>query len=320
MEQDFGDAALFVVKDPRMCRLMPIWREVLQRVGAQPRFAIAIRNPLEVARSLERRDGFPLAHGCLLWLGHMLEAERATRGETRVFVSYEELLDKPDQAAGRVAAQLGFAAPAMSGNGAQDIAAFIEPALRHHLADTAELEAGEAFYPWLLEAHGAFTALIRSPADEKAQRRLDDVQAHFAPAVASFAPLIATRDKTIADLQTGAINLHEALAKRESDMARLEQTLTERESEIAQFERTLTEQEGSIVRLEHTLTEKDNELISFLGVIASLEATISQFYASTSWRVTKPLRWIRRLVAPQASRIDDNRPYKGDVARPDGQK
>jgi hypothetical protein len=29
VREEFDDAALFVVKDPRMCRLMPIWREVL---------------------------------------------------------------------------------------------------------------------------------------------------------------------------------------------------------------------------------------------------------------------------------------------------
>src|SRR4051794_9430892 len=28
VREDYGDAALFVVKDPRLCRLMPLWQEV----------------------------------------------------------------------------------------------------------------------------------------------------------------------------------------------------------------------------------------------------------------------------------------------------
>lgn len=80
VREDYGDAALFVVKDPRMCRLMPLWRMVLDEVGAQARFVIPIHHPFEVARSLETRDGLPLVQGYLLWLCHVLAAKRAAHG------------------------------------------------------------------------------------------------------------------------------------------------------------------------------------------------------------------------------------------------
>ena len=56
---EFGDSALFVLKDPRICRMVPFWRSVLEEIGAMTRFVLPLRNPLEVAASLKRRDGLP---------------------------------------------------------------------------------------------------------------------------------------------------------------------------------------------------------------------------------------------------------------------
>jgi hypothetical protein len=179
VQEDYDEAALFVVKDPRMCRLMPIWRQVLGRIGAEPRFAITIRNPLEVAHSLEKRDDLRLEHGCILWLRHVLEAERETRGARRAFVRYEELLREPGRTAERIGIQLGQDGLLLSKNSKRDIAAFIDPAMRHHIAEISELEHRNAFYPLLLEASEALTKLISDPADEEAQRRLDSVYALF---------------------------------------------------------------------------------------------------------------------------------------------
>ena len=106
VRQEYGNAATFVVKDPRICRLMPLWRQVLDKVGAQARFAIPLRNPLEVAQSLEKLHGLSLAHGCLLWLCNILDAERETRGLRRVFVHYHDLLSDPARVAHFIASQL----------------------------------------------------------------------------------------------------------------------------------------------------------------------------------------------------------------------
>jgi len=48
----FGAAPLLVLKDPRVCRLLPFWRRLLARIGVEPCALIALRDPWEVARSL----------------------------------------------------------------------------------------------------------------------------------------------------------------------------------------------------------------------------------------------------------------------------
>lgn len=81
-----------VIKDPRISRLFPLWAECLEKRGVKPICIIALRHPLEVAKSLSKRDGFMLTYSLELWRSYMLEAEFHTRGFKRGLVRYEGLL------------------------------------------------------------------------------------------------------------------------------------------------------------------------------------------------------------------------------------
>ena len=78
---------------PRICRLLPFWVEVLDRCHIKPSVLIPLRNPLEVAASIEKRDHFDPALGYLLWLRHILDAEAASRELPRHFSTYDQLLE-----------------------------------------------------------------------------------------------------------------------------------------------------------------------------------------------------------------------------------
>ena len=80
------------VKDPRISRLVPLWRDVARGAGAALGAALVVRHPDEVAGSLHKRDGLTRARSHLLWMTYLLEAERDSRGLPRAFVSYEGLL------------------------------------------------------------------------------------------------------------------------------------------------------------------------------------------------------------------------------------
>ena len=76
---EFGDASLPIVKDPRMCRLLPFWCSVFREAEWSVRPVLPLRSPLEVALSLNRRNGIAPGLGCLIWLRHVLDAEAETR-------------------------------------------------------------------------------------------------------------------------------------------------------------------------------------------------------------------------------------------------
>ena len=97
IEDDYGNAKLFIVKDPRICRFPTFFMETLEEAGIDVSPILIFRNPLEVFSSLEARkafwpEGFSMADGALLWLSHVLEAERASRGYKRTLVTYDALL------------------------------------------------------------------------------------------------------------------------------------------------------------------------------------------------------------------------------------
>lgn len=107
LETERGNASCLGIKDPRMCRLLPFWLDVLQEKRLSSAFCLILRNPFEVAASLWKRDGFSRGKSMLLWLDHVLEAEIHTRGYPRLWFDYAELMQQKSRAIRRIA-EAGF--------------------------------------------------------------------------------------------------------------------------------------------------------------------------------------------------------------------
>ncbi len=86
---------LWGVKDPRIPRLLPFWRAIFARCDVNPFFVVIARDPRSVAASLARRNGFPFAYSCQLWLDHLLPSLLLTSPEERVIADYDQLLEQP---------------------------------------------------------------------------------------------------------------------------------------------------------------------------------------------------------------------------------
>ena len=52
LAEEYADAQLMVIKDPRMCRFVPLYNDVLAELDITPRFVLLQRNPLAVTASL----------------------------------------------------------------------------------------------------------------------------------------------------------------------------------------------------------------------------------------------------------------------------
>ena len=61
------DAAGWVLKDPRICRAVPVWQRAAARMGIAPTHLLILRDPSLVAASLHKRDGFGRDFARLLW-------------------------------------------------------------------------------------------------------------------------------------------------------------------------------------------------------------------------------------------------------------
>jgi hypothetical protein len=134
----FGNARLMAIKDPRQCRFVPTIVETLAEHGAAARAVLMLRSPAAVARSIASRDGTTSAFAHLLWLRHMIEAERATRGLMRAVIGFDAMLADWRDAARRLLPLTGGGMP--EGEIAEAIDSFLDPALRHHGDAAAGLE------------------------------------------------------------------------------------------------------------------------------------------------------------------------------------
>lgn len=132
LQEEYGSSPLFVFKDPRVCRLLPFWLNVLERFGATPKIVSILRSPLEVAASLQVRNGFELSTGQLLWLRYVLDGEYDSRGMRRVFTTYDQILKDAGKVAEQIGSSLNLIWPRASSKTDNAIASFLSSEHRHH--------------------------------------------------------------------------------------------------------------------------------------------------------------------------------------------
>ena len=116
----------WVLKDPRCCVLFPFWRPLLE----VPVVVQVFRHPIQIAQSLQQREGFPLRFGLALWQRHVLDALHSSLGLPRIAIRHEDLLADPVSETRRLYDALqaeevaGLRLPTR-----REITAFIDPAL-----------------------------------------------------------------------------------------------------------------------------------------------------------------------------------------------
>lgn len=138
IEADLAGASLWAVKDPRLCRLLPLWRELLAELEIEPCVVRVLRHPDEVARSLRDRDGFPLELGRLLWLEHITDVERDSRGWRRCIISYDDLLSDWQLAVERAGVELAIHWPVEPAHAVAEVETFLNRGQRHHAIDASQ--------------------------------------------------------------------------------------------------------------------------------------------------------------------------------------
>ncbi len=157
----------WILKDPRMCRLMPLWEEILAAEVFDPHFLHILRSPLSVAASLEQRDGFSKEKSFLLWLRHCLDAEKATRGSDRTWLHFEELSEpKPHVSIfDRVRAMIGS-----SRGSAEKLERTLEKVvtrkLVHHKHTKEETLERLQSHPWVASGYRALDSLSAGENDQ----------------------------------------------------------------------------------------------------------------------------------------------------------
>jgi hypothetical protein len=253
-----GDAPLILIKDPRICRLAPLYLEALDSIGIEPLIIIPIRHPAEVIRSFEERNEIDPLTVELVWLRHLLEAEEATRACPRVWTSYDHLLENWETTAQSIAQGLGVIWPNTLEKVAAEVPKFLRSRHRHY--NVAYDPTPPALGPLTLRVWQA--AQLGFEGDETAARALFD------------------------EIRAGVTELDRLSLPQQE---RMNQRLAAAET-AQQLGDTKSRQ------LQVDLTRTQAELCARTNERDQLRRQIDSVHASICWRITWPIRWLHQEV------------------------
>ncbi|MER9137253.1 hypothetical protein NKI20_13315 [Mesorhizobium sp. M0830] len=267
IDEEYGSAPVFVLKEPRISRFVPLYAEVLKRMRVDVRYVLTERNPLAVVASLEKRGSFTHGFSALLWLRHELEAEYATRDYPRVFLSYETMLDDWRPGVERMTAALQIKWPQPIADAETALSTHFSVAHQHHVASRERLEADPRTTRWVKDTYSALMILERDPNDAGAMARLDTIRDAFnsvSPVFGeAFFPEMRVRTGMTAEKYSQIVHLAETQAGE----------IDRRMEELESLRREMVEKDASLARQQDALQHlTDAQLARIEALTADREA------------------------------------------------
>jgi hypothetical protein len=299
LREEYGEAQLFVVKDPRICRLLPLWLNVFQEMGIAPHVVIPVRNPIEVTRSLLTRDQSrnelrepKSAQAYLLWLRSALDVELASRSIPRAFITYDTLLENWQSVVSTIASRVGLSWSRPTEAALSEIEEFLSQRLRHHAVTPDELEKDSDLTPWVNQAYSVLLKLAQNGDDAQQFAELDDIRSSLDKSLRTFSPLLKNAEIRVANGRqvVDQLRQHEQQLLKELESVRSEY---QSNSQILHdFSSTLQLANTKVEDLKQQLDKCMEKIKHITSHVEKLSAEIVELKESTA------------AADPQGNRID----------------
>jgi hypothetical protein len=312
---------IFALKDPRLSRLLPFWQPVFDALGIHVAYVVAIRNPISVTRSLEKRDGFPPEKTYLLWLNHVIPAMQGSRGKHRVIVDYDRLMEAPRRELQRISQQLEL--PLDDARADEFEQEFLESGLRHTRFEAQDMDIVRSAPRQVRECFGALQCAAANDGAElsatvesalaDAQRYLDDV-APITEYVSRMEHLVARLREENASHKASSEDLQRALGECEARVQsanttievlngenRLNATISGMTATIDTMGTTINTMGTTIDTMGSTIRSLEDSANARVAALEEANRTIAGILQSTSWRLTAPIRALRRCLPMRRS-------------------
>jgi GT2 family glycosyltransferase len=282
------------LKEPRFCLLAPLWLDLLE----VPVCVLLNRSPIEVARSLEMRNGFTIAVGLALWERYNIAALNATRGRPRIQVSHADLMADPVGTVRQLKGNLeelgvrGFRAASD-----EEIRAFIDPSLyrakgkkiRGRLSSAQRrlrdaFENGTALLSQKAIHFSAESQEVLSQHDQwmEARDKVAQTQKELEQARASAAAQVARIQKELEQARASAAAQIAQTQKSEKEKSELKAKISLQAADIARYQRQI---EG----LQKQFKEAENHWKNNLTKLGKWSDRLLQDYQrilnSNRWRI-----------------------------------
>lgn len=239
-------AGVWAWKDPRLCLTLPFWERVLTK---PPAVVVCLRNPLEIAASLGRRNGFAPEYGLALWERYLRSLWGHLDGHPALVLDYDAVLADPQGAiadlADFVARHRGVEAGASA---LAEAAASLDDGERHHAVDPGSLAASPAVSPEqralfeassaLLGAHTSFPTVALGAETPGLQLAFDEHARMSAFEDESYR-LRAGLDEATAGLDRQTLFFHQELERRSAEASTLATDVMAAREQVASLQASL---------------------------------------------------------------------------------
>jgi len=255
LEQRMG-AGYFGFKDPRTVRLMPVWHQIFNELKLAPKVVLCLRNPAQVARSLNARDGLDSEIGEYRWLIHMIDFFRYGSNFDYCAVKYEDWFDNPAANIEKLQKFLDLPWQQSEADLALLLSDVIDPGARHDA-------------PTHQEASQPLVRTLYQLASRDGQDGARDQIAYIVSQFVSFQQLQRPFLRAFEEVAKIAAKLPES----EQEAAALRRTLGERDAIIETAERRAS---GAEARLADALADIEAQRRDIAGLAGEREAALAE--------------------------------------------
>ena len=301
---DYATQNNWVDKDPRLSISYGAFLHILLKPTP---LAFSLRHPWAVARSLQVRDGMDQERGLMLWLLYNRHASRYLKANDLI-IHYENLLPNNGNASGASSLKAieqflqqhlsasSFQASAIN-NSHKNIHSLIDPNLQR--SSSKELDRTklaiycEEIYKQLTDNKNALNSeslySIFDPLPGWIIDKYDQVMATGAPSL-EYLRQFTYNQALAAPAADPPTEVNEFIENQEKDsilIAQQQQELLELKLEVASCKQHEIDSVERIKDLEYK--------------ISVLREYLNQIHKTLSWKVTAPLRWLRRGFKSKAT-------------------
>lgn len=297
---DLAATRPLALKDPRVGILMPLWWPLLTGV-LHP--VLALRDPLEIALSLERRDMTALPVALAMWEVNLTKTLEHLDGELVTIVRYRDVVEDPTAPQRIVEEASTQLSPELAAMVRPERAAdALEPSLYRNRAAALDGET------WLTSHQDRLWAFLDSLPSGNARISVPSWAKKASSEARRLTHDESRRQKAHLDLGAQLVQAGQQIEARDAAISELNQVRAGLEQTRASLEQTLAQRsqqlDEALARIAACETDIAQERVRQQELAARLhdaEHWLSVLQTSISWRMTEPARLLtqgaRRLLS-----------------------
>ena len=318
--------SLSILKEPRIGILLPFWLSVLRHAGYNVKVVCAVRDPISVARSLQKRDGLSTTHGGMLYVTNWLSILNYIQELPVAFVSFEEVFQDPAAVLRKVSEKLQIRPPQDFEVRVHQFASdFIDPALCHHRIESQDLALETDLPPLAIEAYEHLLAAAQFQNIKKTGRFVPNSEKRIAsikPVLEDFDRLLqrlhqensrnadlqksyevtkSIADQSTASIQASQEQARQLIQKEALQRGEMAERLTRLNTEKASLEAALAEAHAQRLSLSTELEHEKTRAADAANLSAKTNAECASLQEQVATAQTQATQFQQRIHELEAA-------------------